>query len=77
MLTSYLDRLRTGTWSAVFIFLGISIITLTILTVLLKKSNPNHVTIGAALVMLLYLTVGAFLVLASCVFIAPEGTTRR
>ena len=72
-LAPYLERLRAGGWRAVGVFLAIVLITLLILIVLLKKTNPTHLTIGAGMVMLIYLTVGGFLVLASRVFVSREG----
>jgi hypothetical protein len=53
-------------------FVAIALVTLLVLIVLLKKTNPAHLTIGAGMVMLLYLTVGGFLVLASLIFV-PRG----
>ncbi len=72
MLAPYLDKLRTGGWPAVAVFLAIALVTLGILSLVLKRSSPTHLTIGAALVMLLYLAVAAFLILASRVFVTPK-----
>lgn len=69
----YLDRFRTGGWPAVGIFLAIALATIVVLTLLLKKSNAAHLTVGAALVMLIYLTVGAFMLLASRIFVSRRA----
>jgi undecaprenyl pyrophosphate phosphatase UppP len=68
----YLDRLRAGGWTGVAIYLVIALGTLAVLTYLFKKTNPAHLNTGAAMVMLMYVTVGGFMLLASRVF-----TTRR
>lgn len=68
-LSPYVERLRMGGWRAVGAFLAIGLLALLILTILLKKSNPNHLSIGAAMVMLLYLTVAGLMVLASLIFV--------
>lgn len=74
----YLERLRTGGWSGVAIFLGIALATTLILIVLLRKTSATHLTVGAAMVMLIYLTIGAFMVLASRLFITsrPDKPSR-
>jgi hypothetical protein len=71
-LMRYLDRLRAGGWPGVVIYLVIALGTLAVLTYLFKKTNPGNLTTGAAMVMLMYLTVGGFMLLASRVF-----TTKR
>jgi len=71
----YLDRFRVGGWPAVGIFLAIAL-TIVVLTLLLKKSNAAHLTVGAALVMLIYLTVGVFMLLASRIFVAQRPDER-
>jgi hypothetical protein len=72
-LAPYLDRLRQGGWRAAGAFLAITLVTLLVLIILLKKTNPSHLTIGAGMVMLLYLAVGGFLVLASLIFVPRRG----
>ena len=72
----YLDRFRAGSWPAVGIFLAIALTTIVVLTLLLKKSNAAHLTVGAALVMLIYLTIGAFMLLASRIFVAQRPDER-
>jgi hypothetical protein len=69
------ERRRTGGWGAVAIFLIIALATIAVLAELLRKTNPSHLTIGAAVVMLLYATVAAFVVLASRLFTARDGDT--
>lgn len=68
-----IQRARNGGWGAVAIFLAIAIAALAVLAELLRKTNPTHLTIGAAMVMLLYATMAAFFVLASRVFTRREG----
>jgi hypothetical protein len=65
-----LARLRTGGWPAVVIYLAVALATLAVLSYLLKKTNPAHLTIGAGLVMLLYATASGFLLLASRLFVS-------
>lgn len=72
----YLDRFRAGSWPAVGVFLAIALTTMVVLTLLLKKSSAAHLTVGAALVMLIYLTVGAFMLLASRIFVAQRPDER-
>ena len=72
----YLSRARAGGWPAVAIFLAIALTTIVVLTLLLKKSNAAHLTVGAALVMLIYLTVGAFMLLASRIFVSQRSDER-
>jgi hypothetical protein len=69
-LAPYLDRVRAGGWRAVGVFLAIALVTLLVLIFLLKKTNPAHLSVGAGMVMLIYLAVGGFLVLASRVFVS-------
>lgn len=73
-----LDRLRGGGWSAAAVFLAIAVCTMLVLILVLKKSNATHLTVGAALVMLMYLVIGAFLVLASRLFVPsrPPDSSR-
>ena len=73
----YLDRLRAGDWQAVALFLAIALASLVILALMLKKTNPGHLTVGSLMVMLIYLTVGAFMVLAARLFVSKEGEERR
>lgn len=67
------ERFRDGGWGAAVLFLVIAIVTLAVLAELLRKTNPTHLTIGAAMVMLLYLTMAAFVVLASRLFTRRNG----
>ena len=64
-----LDRLRGDRWSSVAVFLGIAVFTMLVLVLVLKKTNATHLTIGAVLVMVMYVVIGAFLVLASRLFV--------
>ena len=63
-----IERLRGGGWSAVGIFLGIVLVTMLVLIVLLKKISPAHQTLGAGVVMVMYVALGAFMILASRLF---------
>jgi hypothetical protein len=71
------DRLRSGGWLAVALYLGIALATLAVLLVLLRKTNAIHLTIGALLVMVMYLAVAAFMILGSRIFIAAEPPRKR
>jgi hypothetical protein len=51
------------------IYLAIALAAVAFLLILLKKTSASQLTIGAVLTMLLYLTVGAFLILATRVFV--------
>ena len=62
------DKLRTGGWIGMVVFLAVALVTLAVLAYLFKKSDPSHLTKGAGFVMLLYLTVCGFMVLASRIF---------
>lgn len=66
---SLIERLRTGGWSAVVIFLCIVAVTLGVLVMVLKKTSATHLTVGAIIVMLIYCMVGVFLVVASRLFV--------
>ncbi|MGH2408833.1 MAG: hypothetical protein ACRDGS_00550 [Chloroflexota bacterium] len=68
MLPPITRRLPNG-WASVGIYLAIALAAVAFLLVLLKKTDPSQLTIGAVLTMLLYLTVGAFLILATRVFV--------
>jgi len=68
MLPPITRRLPNG-WASVGIYLAIALAAVAFLVVLLKKTSPTHLTIGAVLTMLLYLTIGAFLILATRVFV--------
>ncbi|HVC83270.1 MAG TPA: hypothetical protein VNL35_22500 [Chloroflexota bacterium] len=71
MLPPIPRRLPNG-WPSVSIYLAIALAAVAFLLVLLKKTSPSHLTIGAVLTMLLYLTVGAFLILATRVFVIHQ-----
>ena len=71
MLPPITRRLPSG-WPSVGIYLVIALAALAVLLVLLKKTSPSHLTIGAVLTMLLYLTVGGFLILATRVFVTRQ-----
>jgi hypothetical protein len=68
----YRDRLRAGGWSGVAVYLAIALGTLAVLSYLLKKSDRADLTKGALMVMVMYLAAGAFLLLASRVFITKR-----
>jgi hypothetical protein len=68
----YLDRLRAGGWTGVAIYLAIALGTLAVLSYLLKKSDRTDPTKGALMVMLMYVAVGAFMLLASRVFVTKR-----
>ncbi len=76
VIARYLDRLRAGGWAGTAIFLAIAVITLAVLSYLFKKSDPSHLTKGAGFVMLLYLTVCGFMVLAARVFPSKGGDSQ-
>ena len=71
MLPPITRRLPNG-WASVGIYLAIALAAVAFLLVLLKKTSSSHLTIGAVLTMLLYLTVGAFLILATRVFVTRQ-----
>ncbi len=71
MLPLLTRRLPNG-WPSVGMYLAIALASVVVLVVLLKKTSPSHLTIGAALTMLLYFTVGAFLILATRVFVINQ-----
>lgn len=64
-----ITRMREAGWPGVGIFLAIALAALAILVLLLKKSAAAHLTVGSAMVMLIYLTLGAFLILAARFFV--------
>ena len=68
----YLDRLRAGGWTGVAVYLAIALGTLAVLSYLLKKSDRTHLTTGALMVMLMYVAVGAFMLLAARVFVTKR-----
>jgi hypothetical protein len=72
----YLDRLRAGGWTGVAIYLTIALGTLAVLSYLLKKSDRTDLTKGALMVMLMYVAVGAFMLLASRVFVTKREDTQ-
>jgi hypothetical protein len=74
MMPPRIRRVPTG-WSFVVGYLGFALVVTALEVVLLKKSSPSHLTIGAALTMLLYLTVGAFLVGATRLFVTGRNDT--
>ncbi|MDB5074407.1 MAG: hypothetical protein JWO42_586 [Chloroflexi bacterium] len=67
----YLDRLRAGGWTGAAIYLAIALATLAVLAYLFKKTDPNQST-SALMVMLMYVTVGGFMLLASRLFITKR-----
>jgi uncharacterized membrane protein YkgB len=71
------DRLRDGGWAGVALYLGIALATLVVLIVLLHKINPVHLTIGALMVMVMYLAVAAFMILGSRIFVSAEPPKKR
>jgi hypothetical protein len=71
-ISRVLDRFRTGGWTAVAIYLAIALAALAVLSYVFRKTNPSHLTIGAGMVMLLYLAVGAFMLLASRLFVTQR-----
>jgi cytochrome bd-type quinol oxidase subunit 2 len=75
-IARYLGRLRTGGWIGTAIFLAIALVTLAVLSYLFKKSDPSHLTKGAAFVTLLYLTACGFMVLASRIFPKKRGDSQ-
>jgi len=72
----YLDRLRASGWVGTAVFLVIALLTLAVLSYLFKKSDPTHLTKGAGFVMLLYLTVCGFMLLASRIFPSKRGDSQ-
>ncbi len=72
----YVERLRSSGWVGTAIFLAVAVVTLAVLSYLFKKSDPTHLTKGAGFVMLLYLTVGGFMVLASRIFPRRRGDSQ-
>ncbi|HEY8287331.1 MAG TPA: hypothetical protein VIJ28_23330 [Chloroflexota bacterium] len=68
MPPSIVRKLPNG-WPSVGIYLAIALAAVAFLLILLKKTSASQLTIGAVLTMLLYLTVGAFLILATRVFV--------
>jgi bacteriorhodopsin len=72
-----IDRQRTGGWVAVAVFLGIVCITMLVLVVILKKVGPAQQTLGACVVMLMYVALGAFMILAARLFVAPPPESHR
>ena len=52
-------------WPGVAVYLAIALGTLAILALLLKKTSATHLNRGSALVMLMYLTAGGFMLIAS------------
>jgi hypothetical protein len=72
-----LERLRSGGWGAVALYLAIALVTLGVLIVLLRKTDPTHLTVGALLVMVMYLAVAAFMILAARIFVSTAPTDRR
>ena len=72
MMPPVVRRSPTG-WSFVAGYLVIALAVVILEVVLLKKTDPTHLTIGAAMTMLLYLTVGAFLVGATRLFVTGRN----
>jgi hypothetical protein len=68
MLPPIARRIPTG-WGFVAGYLAVALVVTAFEVVLLKKSSPSHLTIGAALTLLLYLTVGGFLIGATRLFV--------
>lgn len=60
-------------WTAVGIYLVIALASVFFLVVLLRKTQATNLTIGAGLVMLLYIAIGAFLILATRLFVTHKG----
>lgn len=72
MMPPIVRQLPRG-WASVGIYLAIALVAEGFLVLLLKKTSPSHLTIGAALTMLLYLTLGAFLIGATRVFVVHRN----
>jgi hypothetical protein len=72
MMSPIVRRVPTG-WGFVVGYLMVVLVVTALEVVLLKKSSPSHLTIGAALTMLLYLTVGGFLIGATRLFVSGRG----
>jgi hypothetical protein len=68
-------RLGTRGWTGVALYLGIAIITLAAESLALKIDGPSHLTSGAIIVMVMYLTCGAFLLIGSRIFITRRDDT--
>ena len=73
MLPPIIRKLPTG-WVSVGIYLVIALAAVAFEVFLLKKTSPTHLTIGAGVTMLLYLTVGAFLLGATRIFVTRRGS---
>lgn len=72
-----IDRLRGGGWSAVALYLAIALGTLAVLIVLLRKTSATHLTIGALMVMVMYLAVATFMILGARIFVSAEPPNKQ
>ncbi len=66
------EQRPTSGWTAVGIYLVIALASVFFLVVLLRKTMATNLTIGAGLVMLLYIAIGAFLILATRLFVTRK-----
>ncbi|MGH2391518.1 MAG: hypothetical protein ACRDIE_25260 [Chloroflexota bacterium] len=73
LLPPIIRKLPTG-WASVGIYVVIALAAVAFEVLLLKKTSPTHLTIGAGLTMLLYLTVCAFLIGATRIFVTRRGS---
>ena len=71
MMPPIIRRLPTG-WASVAIYLAIALAAMAFEVLLLKKTGPSHLTIGAVMTILLYLTVGAFFIGATRIFVTKR-----
>ncbi len=72
MMSPIIRRVPTG-WGFVAGYVVVALVVTALEVALLKNTSSSRLNLGAALTMLLYLTVGAFLVGATRLFVTGRN----